>query len=92
MNQITIEVPCEVCGGTGLLRSAALPTGVAAICYGGCNKGRKQITIDTVPEKEMQGIERVVLTWDPLASPGEGADITGSISIEEWRAGKMPTT
>jgi len=91
MSQVTVEVECKDCKGTGLYRGFAEPKGIAVVCLKCDGTGKVSLTYTPFTERkrrdDVNTVRRSAGTFIGAAVGPTG----GSISYEEFLAGKMPS-
>lgn len=85
-----VKSVCRPCGGTGLYRGMSEPTGVAVVCLECGGTGCKTIRYEPFQARARRNDVRTVwLSRGCLIATGVGPT-GGSISYEDFLAGKMP--
>ena len=87
----TVKAECRSCRGTGLYRGFAEPEGVAVICLDCKGTGARDLEYTPFTQRKPRAGIRTVQRSAGALIIGRVGPTGGSISYEEFRAGKMPS-
>lgn len=90
-NVVTVEAECSACRGTGVYHGFAEPDGVGVVCL--TCKGTGAMKLHYSPftgRKTRKDIKTVRLSSGTFIATGIGPCV-GSVTYEEFLAGKMPS-
>lgn len=90
MKQITIDITCEACHGTGLYSGFAEPEGTAVVCLGCKGQGHHSFTYTPFTKRKgKKGIRMVFNSAGGFIATGIGPKGLG-VTYKEFQKGMMP--
>jgi hypothetical protein len=86
----TVKAQCDSCGGTGIYRGFAEPTGVGVVCVNCQGTGCRKISYKPFTErKERRDVQTVRRSAGTFLATGVGPT-GGQVTYDEFLRGKMP--